>query len=83
MTADEEAVRGMRRAERLAVEHGIQLHQFRTLQIVQRDVQAVPRVKVHAMPVGVGDGGRDGIVLIRIGGVVAFGQHHVEQVVLR
>ena len=83
MAADEEIMCRMRRTERFAVEHRIQLHQFRTLQIVQCDVQTVTGVEIHAMTVVVGHGGGHRIVLVGVGGVVAFRQHHVEQVILR
>lgn len=49
------------------------------LQIVQHDVQAIARVVVDAVPVGVDDGGRHRVVFVGIDGVVAFRQHHVER----
>ena len=83
MAADEEIVGRVRGVQRLAVQHRIQLHELGALQIVQHDVQAIARVVVDAMPVGVDDGGRHRVVFVGIDGVVAFRQHHVEQIVLR
>ena len=83
MAADEEAVCRVFRAERLTVEYGIELHHFRTLQVIANDVQAISGIIVDAMSVSVDHRSGHGIVFICIRSVIAFGKHHVEQIVFR